>query len=73
MEKQGGTSMINPDPLLNTEEAAKYLGCTLDYLARLRMKRQGPAFFKHGSLVRYRRSALDAWVASHTCKASQVG
>lgn len=57
---------MTDDPMLNTEEAAKYLGCTVNHLAKLRMKRLGPAFFKHGSLVRYRKSAIDAWVMENT-------
>lgn len=58
--------MNEHDTLMNTEDAAKYVGCTVDHLARLRMKRQGPAFFKHGALVRYRKSAIDAWITANT-------
>ena len=64
--------MTDQDPLLNTVDAALYVGCTVDYLARLRMRRQGPAFFKHGSLVRYRRSAIDAWVGENTHSPAQA-
>jgi hypothetical protein len=55
-----------PDTLMTTEAAARYVGCTVDHLARLRMKRQGPAFFKHSALVRYRRSAIDDWISANT-------
>lgn len=60
--------VINPDPLLDTKAAASYVGCTANHLAQLRMRRQGPAYFKHGSLVRYRRSALDDWINQNTCR-----
>lgn len=61
--------IINPDPLLDTMNAAAYIGCTANHLARLRMRREGPPYFKHGSLVRYRRSALDEWINQNTCRA----
>lgn len=62
--------VINTDPLLDTSNAAAYIGCTANHLARLRMRKEGPAYFKHGSLVRYRRSALDAWISANTRSAS---
>ena len=54
------------DQLLSTEEVAQYFECSADHLARLRMKRQGPDYFKHGQLLRYRKSSIDKWTAENT-------
>ena len=54
------------DVMMSTGDAANYVGCTVNHLARLRMRRQGPAFFKFGALVRYRKSAIDDWIAANT-------
>lgn len=58
-------SHINPDPLLNTREAAEYLGLTYKSLVWYRCKSNGggPHFVKVGSTaVRYRKSDLDAYI-----------
>jgi predicted DNA-binding transcriptional regulator AlpA len=51
--------------LLNPAEAGDYLGFTEGWLAKLRMKGDGPKFIKLGRKVRYARSDLDAWVAAN--------
>jgi predicted DNA-binding transcriptional regulator AlpA len=61
---------INSKPLpctalINARQAAAYLGCSVQWLAVLRMQGRGPAYHKAGSWVRYRVSDLDAWVAQH--------
>jgi len=48
--------------LLAPRPAAKYLGVTHWALARWRQRGQGPDFIKLGGRVRYRRSALDAFL-----------
>ncbi len=48
--------------------AAQYIGHSESTLAKLRMRHNqgcGPLFAKRGGLVLYRRSDLDAWIASH--------
>ena len=48
---------------LDTRAAATYLDCSYDLLVLMRRESRGPKFFKCGkSLVRYRRSDLDAWI-----------
>jgi len=51
---------------LSTEEAAEYLGLSIQTLSSWRAGEapQGPPFHKLGLKVRYTREDLDAWVAS---------
>lgn len=55
--------MVPDDPLLTPDEAARFLRRPASYLAKLRCFGGGPRFVKQGRLVRYRRSALEAWLA----------
>jgi len=57
----------NPAEYLTTVEAAQYLKLSRQFLevARHRGDGSGPAFIKLQRAVRYRRSALDAWMAKH--------
>ena len=54
-------TVINPDPLLTTEEAAAYLNVAPRMIIRMKTDgRLSPVYI--GKFVRYRRSALDASV-----------
>jgi len=50
--------------VFTTEEAASYLAVSRQTLELLRVKGGGPRYAKLGRLVRYRRAALDEWLAS---------
>ena len=52
---------------LTTVEAAKYLNLSRQFLeaARYRADGTGPPYIKLERAVRYRRSALDAWMTAH--------
>lgn len=52
------------EPLFKPEQAGNYLGFTEGWLAKLRMKGDGPKFIKLGRKVRYARSDLDQWIAA---------
>ena len=56
------------DPLLTEDEAAQVLGVTGEHLARLRRTGAGPVSVDVGTgarpVVRYRSSALQAWIDS---------
>ena len=53
------------DPNYDTKQAAAYLATSESYLEQLRWRGGGPVYWKRGRMVRYRRSALDAWIDSH--------
>jgi excisionase family DNA binding protein len=51
---------------VSTEEAADYLGVSTSWLAKLRMKREGPAYFKLGArCVLYDLEELETWMRAH--------
>jgi predicted DNA-binding transcriptional regulator AlpA len=52
------------EPLLKPEEAGDYVGFTEGWLAKLRMRGDGPKFIKLGRKVRYQRNDLDQWIAA---------
>jgi hypothetical protein len=61
--------MQETDPLLDETEAGAYLGgaarpISVRALQRWRLEGSGPAFVKLGRLVRYRKSALDAFITA---------
>ena len=53
-------------PVLNTKDAASYVGSTERTLACWRSLGRGPRFVKMGRFVRYRIADLDAWLDEHT-------
>lgn len=59
------TSIIDTQPLVDQDEAARLLGLkNPKTLAAWRLRRCGPPFLKVGKrLVRYDRAALMAWAA----------
>ena len=60
-------SKSNSDPLLDSIEAAAYIGVSPASLAVWRsVKRYPLSFVKIGSRVKYRKSDLDAFIASRT-------
>ncbi|WP_428826760.1 helix-turn-helix transcriptional regulator [Azonexus sp. IMCC34842] len=52
--------------LLNNDEAADELGISRRTLPVWRVQGKGPQFVKIGKLVRYERSALEAWKQANT-------
>jgi excisionase family DNA binding protein len=52
---------------MTTKQAAQYLNLSRQYLeaARYRGDSSGPPYIKLDRAVRYRRSALDSWMAAH--------
>ena len=57
-----------PDALMDPRTTADYLGVAVLSLADWRTKGAGPDYIKVGASVRYRRSALEAWLESRTKK-----
>jgi predicted DNA-binding transcriptional regulator AlpA len=70
---QGPQQSNDPDPvncdpfeseLLKPEETARFLVMSESWLAKARMKGDGPLFQKLGRAVRYRKRDLVAWLAT---------
>lgn len=45
-------------------DAARYLGLAESTLAKMRLRGDGPAYFKAGRAVIYARAELDRWLTS---------
>lgn len=62
-------SAAHPDlQMLTDVELARAAKCTPAALRRMRREGRGPAYVKLGRLVRYRLSAVQAWLGAHTVK-----
>ena len=48
--------------MLNTEQAAEYLGVSKQTLANWRVAGKGPPFSPYGRSIFYEREVLDAWI-----------
>ena len=51
--------------LLTPKEAAKLLKVSVSWLAKARMRSDGPPYIKIGKSVRYSEAALLQWLRSH--------
>ena len=59
-----GTDLLSP--VLNTEQAAAYVGLAKSTMEKLRVFGDSPVFTKYSTrIVRYRIEDLDAWIAAH--------
>ena len=58
------STTVQRSPLLDTYEAAEYLGVPRQTLAvwRTRHKKTGPAYVRMGRWIKYRRDDLDAYI-----------
>lgn len=56
----------NRPNMLNTEEAAAYLGLAKRTLEGMRWKMNGPKYVKMNKAIRYRVADLDAYIAENT-------
>ena len=61
-------------PVLNTEQAARYVGLSPSTMAKLRMRGGNVPHIKIGRRCLYRREDLDAWlVANQRASTSDTG
>jgi hypothetical protein len=54
--------VVTVDPLLTEADVARELQVRGNFLAKLRCSGNGPPFIRIGGKIRYRRSALIAWL-----------
>jgi len=57
-------SDVQETPLLNIEQASKYIQLSTATLARMRKDNSGPSYVKLGARVLYRKTDLDAYIES---------
>jgi excisionase family DNA binding protein len=55
---------VNPEDMISCEEAAALLGVAEATLLSWRNQKRGPAYFKVGHFVKYRRTDLGEWLAA---------
>jgi excisionase family DNA binding protein len=55
-------TVSDDETLLTPAEAAKYLKISLSWLAKGRMRGEGPPFVRLGRSIRYLRSSLVDWM-----------
>jgi predicted DNA-binding transcriptional regulator AlpA len=64
----GATTAQKPNTpistLLTAKEAAKFLKVSLSWLAKARMRGDGPAYLKVGRSIRYLETSLMQWMKS---------
>ena len=51
--------------LLTPKDASKFLKVSLSWLAKARMRGDGPPYIKFGKSIRYSEAALLDWLKSH--------
>ena len=54
------------DPLLHPRDAARILGVSMSWLAKARLRGDGPRYVKIGRSVRYPESALRDYIRART-------
>jgi predicted DNA-binding transcriptional regulator AlpA len=59
--------MTSNEVLLTPKEAAALLKVSISWLAKARMRGDGPPFIKIGRCIRYSQAALQQWIKSHQC------
>lgn len=58
--------MLNPETYLTTEQAAVYTGLSKSYFEKLRVRGDGPAYYKVSARrVLYKLAEVEAWMATH--------
>lgn len=62
-----------PREVMDTAQAAEYLGLSRQFLEIGRCKGGCPVFVKWGRVVRYRKAALDEWLTSHEKRNTSEG
>lgn len=66
------TSADRPSPLLDSEDAAKYLQLSSTTLRKMRCRGGGPDYYKVGGRVFYTYRTLDNWLQERRFKSTSV-
>lgn len=63
-EQERAAAARKGSPFLNTKQAAFYIGLSHRTLEKMRPKKCGPAYRRHGGHILYHIDDLDAWSRS---------
>jgi excisionase family DNA binding protein len=63
--------MSQPDTMLSPKDLAEYLAVPLNTVYRWRHRGEGPAAYRIGKHVRYRRHDVEDWLQTQ-CQKTQV-
>jgi predicted DNA-binding transcriptional regulator AlpA len=55
---------LDPSPLLTAKDAAMHLKVSLSWLAKARMRGDGPPYIRIGRSIRYAQASLLQWMKS---------
>jgi predicted DNA-binding transcriptional regulator AlpA len=61
------------DPLLHSRDAAKMLGLSISWLAKSRLRGDGPRYTKIGRAVRYPESSVREYIKSRMMGSTSEG
>lgn len=65
--------MYDSTPIyMNAKQVAERYGVTLSLLAKMRMNRNGPPFYKFGARVLYNVAECDAWMQTQRIATTEV-
>jgi len=53
---------------LSLQQASRYIGVSQAALRTWKRDRKGPAFFRAGKLLKFRKTDLDAWIEARLVK-----
>ena len=66
----GAERSLNDAGLLDVEDVAKILKCSVSILNKWRLLGKGPSFVRVGTLVRYRPADVEAFIARGKCSST---
>lgn len=61
------------DPLMSPQKVEEEFGASVYTLAKWRSEDRGPAYVRVGRNIRYRRSAIEAWLNENTVTPANEG
>ena len=63
---KSASEIANKTSRLRTpKEAAEFFGCSISFLAKARMRGDGPQYIRVGRSIRYSETALLQWMRAH--------
>jgi predicted DNA-binding transcriptional regulator AlpA len=64
---------MEPNKMLNEQETAEFLNCSVAALRRWRQEGRGPSYFRVGRLIRYGNADIEAFLESQRVETATQG